>query len=42
MVERLITVPRSPLYSRVPSDVLADAMSEALAALDPAPVAVAA
>ncbi len=38
LVEQLITVPRSPLYSRVPDDVLAEALAEALAALDPAPL----
>ena len=42
LVERLITVPRSPLYSRASDDVLANALSEALAALDPAPLAKAA
>jgi hypothetical protein len=42
LVERLITVPRSPLYSRDPDDVLAEALGEALAALDPAPLAEAA
>ena len=35
LVERLITVPRSPLYSKAPDDILATALSEALAALDP-------
>ena len=42
LVERLITVPRSPLYSRDPDDVLAEALGEALTALDPAPLAEAA
>ena len=42
LVERLITVPRSPLYSRDPDDVLAEALGEALAALDPAPLSEAA
>ena len=39
LVERLVTVPRSPLYARVPDEVLAEALREALAALDPAPLA---
>ena len=42
LVERLITVPRSPLYSRDPDDVLAASLGEALAALDPTPLAEAA
>lgn len=39
LVERLITVPRSPLYSRDSDDVLAEALRDALAALDPAVLA---
>ena len=39
LVERLITVPRSPLYARSPDDVLAEALGEALAALEPATLA---
>ncbi len=39
LVERLVTVPRSPLYVRGPDEVLAEALREALAALDPAPLA---
>ena len=35
LVDRLVTVPRSPLYSRAPDAVLAEAVSEALTALDP-------
>lgn len=42
LAERLITVPRSPLYSRNSDDALAGALREALAALDPAPLAAAA
>ncbi len=42
LVDRLLTEPGSPLYSRVPDDVLAQALSEALAAIDPAPAAAAA
>ena len=42
LVERLITIPRSPLYSRDPDNVLAEALAEALAALDSAPLAEAA
>jgi len=42
LVERLLTEPGSPLYSSAPDDVLAEALSEALAALDPVPVATAA
>ena len=34
LVERLITVPRSPLYASGPDDVLADVLGEAIAALD--------
>jgi hypothetical protein len=41
IVDRLITEPGSPLYSSCPGDALAEALSEALAALDPIPVAVA-
>ena len=39
LVERLITVPRSPLYARDSDDVLAEALGEALAALDGPPLA---
>jgi hypothetical protein len=42
LVDRLLTLPRSPLYSRVPDEVLAEAMSAALSALDPIPTAAAA
>ena len=43
LVNRLLTEPGSPLYTcGAPDDVLADALSDALLALDPAPVAVAA
>jgi hypothetical protein len=42
LVDRLLTEPGSPLYSYVPDDVLAEALSEALAAIDPAPAAAAA
>jgi hypothetical protein len=42
LVDRLLTEPGSPLYSRVTDDVLAQALSEALAALDPAPAVAAA
>jgi hypothetical protein len=34
LVERLLTEPGSPLYSRVPDDVLAETIREALAAID--------
>ena len=40
--DRLLTEPGSTLYSPVGDDVLAQALSEALAALDPSPSAVAA
>jgi hypothetical protein len=39
LVDRLVTEPGSPLYSSLPDDVLAEALSEALAALDPVAVA---
>ncbi len=42
LVDRLLTEPKSPLYSDVPDQVLAQAMSEILAALDPVPLAAAA
>jgi hypothetical protein len=42
LVERLITVPRSPLYARDTDDTLAEALRDALAALDRAPLAEAA
>ncbi len=42
LVDRLLTEPGSPLYSSVPDDVLAEALSEALAAIDPVPDAAAA
>jgi hypothetical protein len=42
LVDRLLTEPGSPLYSRVSDDVLAQALSEALAALDPGPAVAAA
>jgi hypothetical protein len=42
LVQRLITVPRSPLYARDADDELARALGEALAALDLVPVAAAA
>ncbi len=42
LVDRLLTEPGSPLYSGVPDDVLAQALSETLAAIDPLPVAAAA
>jgi len=42
LVERLLTEPGSPLYSRAPDEVLAETLSEALAALDYAPLAAAA
>lgn len=42
LVDRLLTEPGSPLYSHVPADVLAKAMSEALAAIEPVGAAVAA
>jgi hypothetical protein len=35
LVDRLLTEPGSPLYSRVPDGVLAEALSEALAAVEP-------
>ncbi len=42
LVDRLLTEPGSPFYSSTPDDVLAEALSDALAALEPAPVAAAA
>ena len=42
LIDRLLTESGSALYSRVPDDVLAQALSEALAAIDPAPTAAAA
>ena len=42
LVDRLLTEPGSPLYSSVPDGVLAEALSEALAAIDPVPDAAAA
>jgi hypothetical protein len=42
LVDRLLTEPRSPLYSATPDDVVADALTDALAALDPVAVRVAA
>ena len=39
LADRLLTAPGSPLYSRAPDDVLAQALSEALAALDTEPLA---
>jgi len=41
LVDRLLTEPGSPLYSYAPDDVLAEALSDALAALDPISVPVA-
>lgn len=40
-VDQLLTVPRSPLYSRVPEEALAEALGEALAALETTSAAVA-
>ena len=42
LVDRLLTEPGSPLYSRVPDDELAQTLSETLAALDPATASMAA
>ncbi len=42
LVDRLLTEPGSPLFSSAPEDVLAEAIGDALAALDPAPAALAA
>jgi hypothetical protein len=42
LVDRLLTEPGSALYSSVPDDVVAEALTDALAALDPVSVAVAA
>ncbi|HUK45410.1 MAG TPA: hypothetical protein VLV28_08950 [Gaiellaceae bacterium] len=42
LADRLLTEPGSPLYSSAADDVLAEALSEVLAAIDPLPVAVAA
>jgi hypothetical protein len=42
LADRLLTEPGSPLYSPAPDDVLAEALSEVLAALDPEPLATAA
>ncbi len=42
LVDRLLTEPGSPLYSTAPDDVLAEALTDALAALDPPPLAEAA
>ena len=43
LVDRLLTEPGSPLYSSpVPDDVLAEAVLEALIALDPVPLTAAA
>jgi hypothetical protein len=42
LVDRLLTEPGSPLYSRAPDDVLAEALTDVLAALDPVSIAVAA
>jgi hypothetical protein len=42
LVDRLLTEPGSPLYSRVPEDVLAEALGEARTALDHAPMTAAA
>ncbi|HWB22263.1 MAG TPA: hypothetical protein VG652_05205 [Gaiellaceae bacterium] len=42
LVDRLLSEPRSPFYSQVPDEVLARAMSEILAALEPPPIAKAA
>ncbi|HWB22264.1 MAG TPA: hypothetical protein VG652_05210 [Gaiellaceae bacterium] len=39
LVDRLLTEPRSPLYSFTADDVLAEALTDALAALDPLPLA---
>jgi len=38
LVDRLVTEPGSPLYSYLPDDVLAEALSEALAALEAVPL----
>lgn len=42
LVDRLLTEPGSPLYSSVPDDVLAEALGDALAAIDPEPTTTAA
>ena len=42
LVDRLLTQPRSPVYSSAPEEVLADALSDAIAALDPVPLEAAA
>ena len=42
LADRLLTEPGSPLYSPAPDDVLADALSDVLEALDPEPLAAAA
>jgi hypothetical protein len=42
LIDRLLAEPAGPLYSRVPHELLAEAMSEALAALDSVPAAAAA
>jgi hypothetical protein len=42
LVDRLLTEPGSPLYSRVPDGVVAEALSEALAAVEPVAAAAAA
>jgi hypothetical protein len=42
LVDRLLTEPGSPLYSRASDDVLAQALTDVLAALDPVSIAVAA
>jgi hypothetical protein len=42
LVDRLLTEPGSPLYASTPDDVVAEALTDALAALDPFTVAVAA